>query len=155
MVALAPLAALLLPLSLVRPLPAVSMTRMRAPLTMCTPASSEAAFGASDPPKQEEKRGLPGTDPFYGSKAKPAGTIAGLARWDPQAWVIPAIWNTPAFRAASIATALALAAAGSRQLGARMAIFAHLISFGSLFGSMIYTTFFAGTLPHDLRRCTH
>ena len=75
---------------------------------------------------------------------KPASTLAGLARWDPQAWVIPASWNTGPFRAAALVVTLGATAAGSTALGARAARFAHLIAFGSLLGSMVYTTFFAG-----------
>jgi hypothetical protein len=91
-----------------------------------------------------DTKAVPGTEPTSGSSSKPAATIAGLARWDPQAWVVPAVWNTGAFRGGSLAAVLVIAAAGSRGLGARAATFAHLIAFGSLFGSMIYTTFFAG-----------
>lgn len=87
--------------------------------------------------------------------APAAAGFAGLARWDPQAWVVPALWNTPAFRAGTFVSVIAALAAGTRQLGVRAAAFAHLSSFAVLLGSMTYTTFFAGiTMYKNLPRQT-
>lgn len=72
-----------------------------------------------------------------------------------QAWVRPAVWNTPIFRTVALITACAAAAVGSSSLSARLAAFAHLVAFGCLFGSSVYTTFLAGiTMFKSLPRQT-
>ena len=106
------------------------------------------------PPTSPAVRAPTFSPPSTAPAPSPAG-FAGLAKWDPQAWVVPAMWNTGPFRSAALLTTLAAVGAGTRQLGARAAAFSHLASFGVLFGSMVYTTFFAGmTMFKNLPRQT-
>lgn len=109
----------------------------------------------ADAPTATAVAATPPTTATPPTAAPAAAGFAGLARWDPQAWVVPALWNTPAFRAGTFVSVIAALAAGTRQLGVRAAAFAHLSSFAVLLGSMTYTTFFAGiTMYKNLPRQT-
>jgi hypothetical protein len=79
-----------------------------------------------------------------------------------EAWLKPALHNTPAFRAVSILSALGLAwystTTASNPLAAmstKAAATIHLLAYGTWLGSVFYTTFIAGfTLFKNLPRQT-
>jgi hypothetical protein len=76
-----------------------------------------------------------------------------------EAWTKPALHNSPVFRAAAILSVLAATGASSlsplNSLSAKSLATIHVLSFGTWFGTVVYTTFVAGiTMFKNLPRQT-
>lgn len=86
-------------------------------------------------------------------------TAPSLPKWDPTNWTPKRLHNSPLFRSAAILAALSLAGLSSNTPLAKMSNEAgatvHLLSFGTWFGTVAYTTFVAGiTMYKNLERKT-
>jgi len=86
--------------------------------------------------------------------------VPTLSKWDPVNWTPKRFHNSPLFRSAAILSALALAGYSTSKspltkISTKAAATANLLSFGTWFGTVVYTTFVAGiTMYKNLPRQT-
>lgn len=94
----------------------------------------------------------------FASKSKPFAPMFGTTessdaaaapskssdKTDDQTWTKARVHNTPLFRAAALLGAGLLAQTQSQLLSSKSLAVLHVLSFGTWFGSVVYTTFIAG-----------
>lgn len=86
-------------------------------------------------------------------------SVPTLSKWDPINWTPKRLHNSPLFRSAAILGALALAGYSSKspltQISTKAAATVNMLSFGTWFGTVAYTTFVAGiTMYKNIPRQT-
>lgn len=87
-------------------------------------------------------------------------SVPTLSKWDPINWTPKRLHNSPLFRSAAVLGALALAGYSSTksplaQLSTKATATVNMLSFGTWFGTVVYTTFVAGiTMYKNLPRQT-
>lgn len=83
--------------------------------------------------------------------------VPTLTKWDPSNWTPKRLHNSPLFRSAAILGALALAGYSTKSVSfsSKAAATVNMLSFGTWFGTVVYTTFVAGiTMYKNLPRQT-
>ena len=86
-------------------------------------------------------------------------TAPTLPKWDPTNWTPKRLHNSPLFRSAAILGTLALAGISTKspltKISAKAGATINMLSFGTWFGTVVYTTFVAGiTMFKNLPRQT-
>lgn len=85
--------------------------------------------------------------------------VPSLSKWDPTNWTPKRLHNSPLFRSAAILATLAVAGLSTKspltKISRKVGATAHLLSFATWFGTVVYTTFIAGiTMYKNLPRQT-
>lgn len=86
-------------------------------------------------------------------------SVPTLSKWDPINWTPKRLHNSPLFRSAALLGALALAGYSTKspltKISTKASATINILSFGTWFGTVVYTTFIAGiTMYKNLPRQT-